>query len=67
MRTIALPEWNDLPQEVRSALVNEGEYWDAFIGGDMAHALYLKLRTLLDGLNLDAPDPCQTRLDLPDP
>lgn len=55
MKTIDLPEWNDLPEEVRVTLVREGEYWDAFIGGDMAHAIYVKLRGLLEGLNLDEP------------
>lgn len=63
MKTIALPEWNDLPDEVRSALIDEGEFWDAYIGSDMAHGIYIKLRALLDGLNLDAPaDPDEPTL-----
>jgi hypothetical protein len=57
MRTIELPEWNDLPEHIRAGLVAEGNYWDAFIGADMAHGLYIKLRHLLEGTNLDdAPD-----------
>lgn len=66
MRSIALPEWNDLPEAVRMEVCEEGRRWDAFIGDDIAHAVYLKLRELLDGLNLDVPDPQQGRIIWPE-
>lgn len=67
MRIIDLPEWNDLPETIRMALAIEGEFYEPDYGADIALAVYNKLRTLLDGLNLDRPDPAEPRLDLPDP
>jgi hypothetical protein len=67
MRMINLPEWNALPESIRAGLVEEGNYWDAFIGKDIAHGVYVRLRELLAGTNIDEPDPDAPELDLPDP
>lgn len=67
MRKITLPDWNDLPDAVRMALADEGRFYEPDYGGDIAVAVYNKLRDLLADLNLDVPDPRQPKLDLPDP
>lgn len=66
MRTITLPDWNDLPEPVRMALIEEGLSWDGDLGGDMTVNIYAKLKQQLDGLNLDIPDD-EPLLPLPDP
>ena len=55
MRTITLPDWNDLPEPVRMAVCDEARAWDEHIGGDMAVNVYRKLKDMLYGLNLDNP------------
>lgn len=66
MRTINLPDWNDLPEDVRVALADEGRFWVPHYGGDFALAIYNKLREKLDGLNLDVPDLDQRRIIWPE-
>lgn len=40
-----LPDWNDLPEELRVALASEGRLWcEPGLGGDAALAIYNVLR-----------------------
>lgn len=50
--TIALPDWNDLPQEARRALVEEAEFYveHPSIAGDCAVNFYGKLRRIISDL-----------------
>ena len=48
VRTILLPEWNDLPDHIRMALVDTGDYWDVTMGGDLAVNIYNVLRSHLN-------------------
>lgn len=52
MTSEALPDWNDLPQGLRSALVKEREFYDQDFGGDCAVAIYNVLKA-----GLPKPEP----------
>lgn len=55
MSETLLPEWNDLPQTVRTAICDEGVRWFPHIGADAAHGIYVKLRELLALESLSSP------------